>query len=138
MNTNLHVMGRTPGYSSERRAGCRKLVTVPGRIIWRDSQGTPRFSTIVTRDVSDTGASIACMSGPPIPLHRLVHVQLDRSMRGFETLPETLREGKVLAAVYRVGPVSHVTGLPDGYALRLMVEPIAARSSMPASYALPA
>ncbi len=138
MNTNLHVMGRTAGCSSERRAGNRKQISVPGRIIWRDSQGTPRFSTIITRDVSDTGASIACMSGPPIPLHRLVHVQLDRSMRGFETLPDALREGKVLAAVYRVGPVSRVTGLPDGYALRLMVEPVAARSSVPASYALPA
>jgi hypothetical protein len=44
----------------------------------------------------------------------------------------------VLAAVYRVEAVSRVTGLPEGYGLRLMVEPVVARSSMPASYALPA
>ncbi|MGE5362287.1 MAG: hypothetical protein ACM3NQ_24985 [Bacteroidales bacterium] len=139
MNTNLHVMGqRLGGSSSERRSGGRTQISVPGRIIWRDSKGTPRFSTVVTRDVSESGASIACLSGPPIPLHRLVHLQLDRSMRGFDSLPAALRDGRVLAAVYRVGAVSRVTGLPDAYALRLLVEPVQSAVSMPAPYALPA
>ena len=96
---------------------------MPGRIIWRDSRGTPRFSSIVTRDVGDRSAYVECLSGPPIPMHRLVFLQIDRTMRGFEYLPPTLRQGKVLSAICRIGPVSNVTGLPDGYALRLLVDP---------------
>jgi hypothetical protein len=34
-----------------------------------------------------------------------------------------LQEGKVLSAVYRVGPHKTSTGTPMGYALRLLVEP---------------
>ncbi len=96
---------------------------MPGRIIWHDSRGTPRFSSVVTRDVSEWAAYVECLSGPPIPLHRLVYLQLDRTMRGIDVLPAALKQGKVLSAVYRVGVVSDVTGLPDGYVLRLLVEP---------------
>jgi hypothetical protein len=135
MIMNLHTVGRTIlGCSGERRTSTRNGLAVPGRIVWRDSQGTLRFSSIVTRDVSDSGALVDCLSGPPIPVHRLVHVQLDRSMRGFESLPVPLRQGKVLAAVYRVGQTSRVTGLPDGYALRLLVEPARHATSMPSPF----
>jgi hypothetical protein len=34
-----------------------------------------------------------------------------------------LQQGKVLSAVYRVGPYKSATGTPHGYALRLLVEP---------------
>jgi hypothetical protein len=34
-----------------------------------------------------------------------------------------LRQGKVLSAVYRVGPYKAATGTPHGYALRLLIEP---------------
>ncbi len=127
METNLLSIGqtqtRTVAFRKERRACGRKTVGVPGRIIWHDSRGTPRFSSVVTHDVSDRAAYVECLSGPPIPLHRLVYLQLDRTMRGFDFLPAALRQGKVLSAVSRVGAVSNVTGLPDGYALRLLVEP---------------
>jgi len=107
----------------DRRASNRHSVGVPGRIIWHDSRGTPRFSSIFTRDVSEHAAYVECLSGPPIPLHRLVYLQLDRTMREFDVLPAALKQGRVLSAVYRVGTVSNVTGLPEGYALRLLVEP---------------
>lgn len=114
---------KTSGIRNERRTGGRKSMGVPGRIIWRDSRGTPRFSSIVTRDVGDRCTYVECLSGPPIPMHRLVFLQLDRTIRGYEYLPHTLRQGKVLSAVCRIGAVSNVTGLPDGYALRLLVDP---------------
>ena len=38
-------------------------------------------------------------------------------------LPPPLRDGRVLSAVYRVGPCEPTTGTPSGYALRLLVEP---------------
>jgi hypothetical protein len=34
-----------------------------------------------------------------------------------------LQQGKVLSAIYRVGPYKAATGTPQGYALRLLVEP---------------
>jgi hypothetical protein len=124
LETNLHAIDvRIPSARTDRRTSGRKQVGVPGRVIWRDSRGTPRFSSVVTRDVSEHAAYVECLSGPPIPLHRLVYLQLDRTIRGFDFLPAPLRQGKVLSAVYRVGAVSNVTGLPDGYALRLLVEP---------------
>ncbi len=126
LDTNLKSVGRTWTVASkrdDRRAIERQRIGVPGRIIWHDSRGTPRFSSIVTRDMNERAAYVECLSGPPIPLHRLVHLQLDRTVRGFECLPAALRQGKVLSAVSRVDAVSEVTGLPDGYVLRLLVEP---------------
>lgn len=124
METTCQSLGQAWAvtFRKDRRAGDRKSVGVPGRIIWHDGRGTPRFSSIVTRDVSDRAAYVECLSGPPIPLHRLVYLQLDRTMRGFDFLPTALKQGKVLSAVCRVGSVSNVTGLPDGYALRLLIE----------------
>lgn len=125
VETNLQSVSQVLSGTSrtDRRASGRHRVGVPGRIIWHDSRGTPRFSSVVTHDVSECAAYVECLSGPPIPLHRLVYLQLDRTMRGFDFLPGALKQGKVLSAVCRVGTVSDVTGLPDGYALRLLVEP---------------
>jgi hypothetical protein len=36
-----------------------------------------------------------------------------------------LRRGKLLSAVYRVGPYVPATGTPQGYAIRLLSEPAA-------------
>ncbi len=121
LETNLQTITqvKTP------RRELRHRAKIPGRIIWRDSRGTQRFSSIVTRDVSHHGAYVECLSGPPIPMHRLVCLQFDRSSRTPAFLPSALTQGKVLSAICRVGPVSHVTGLPDGYALRLLIEPAA-------------
>ncbi len=124
VHTNPYTIEpRTMSGRPERRATGRKRIGLPGRVIWHDSRGTPRFSSVVTRDVSEHAAYVECLSGPPIPLHRLVYLQIDRTMRGYDSLPTALREGRILSAVYRVGAVSNVTGLPDGYALRLLVEP---------------
>jgi hypothetical protein len=82
---------------------------------------------VVTRDVSDAGVFVECEAGAAIPLYRLVHLQVERSLRNAELLPSRLREGRVLSAVWRVGPCRRSTGTPSGYALRFLVEP-----SMPA------
>jgi len=34
-----------------------------------------------------------------------------------------LQHGKVLSAIYRVGPYRPSTGTPQGYALRLLIDP---------------
>jgi hypothetical protein len=66
---------------------------------------------------------VECTTPAVIPLYRLVQVQLERDARDHGEIPEALREGKVLSAVYRVGPYRRSTGAPEGYALRLLVEP---------------
>ena len=66
---------------------------------------------------------MGCLGGTPIPMYRLVYFQIDRAARSRTDLPAPLRKSSVLSAVFRVGPVSDVTGAPADYALRLMVEP---------------
>jgi hypothetical protein len=112
-----------------QRIGTRRKVRVPGRLTWRDSSGTLRFVSVVTRDVSDVDAFVECQMPASIPLYRLVHFQIERPARDCSDLPGVLRQGKVLSAVYRVGPYKSSTGTPQGYALRLLVEP--AREASP-------
>ena len=75
------------------------------------------------RDVSEVDAFVECQVPASIPLYRLVHFQIERPARESGEIPAALREGKVLSAVYRVGPYKTSTGTPNGYALRLLVEP---------------
>jgi hypothetical protein len=105
------------------RIGDRRRVSVPGRLTWRDSSGTLRFVSVTTRDISDVDAFVECDRPASIPLYRLVHFQVEQDARGGKQIPEALRGGKVLSAVYRVGRYQSATGTPEGYALRLMVEP---------------
>jgi hypothetical protein len=91
-------------------------------LTWRDATGTLRFVSVVMRDVSDFDAFVECQVPASIPLYRLVHLQVERPARDGE-LPVALQEGKVLSAVYRVGPFKTSTGTPMGYALRLLIEP---------------
>jgi hypothetical protein len=107
----------------QQRIGNRRNVRVPGRLTWRDATGTLRFVSVVTRDVSDVDVFIECQVPALIPLYRLVHFQIERLARGMNELPLVLQQGKVLSAVYRVGPYRSSTGTPQGYALRLLVEP---------------
>ena len=68
-----------------------------------------------------------------IPLHRIVHVQLERGA-DCSGVPARLREGRVLSAVWRVGPRRASKGTPSGYALRFLVDPheaVAARETTP-------
>jgi hypothetical protein len=105
------------------RIGNRRKVSVAGRLTWRDATGTLRFASVVTRDVSDVDVFVECQMPASIPLYRLVHFQLERPARDSTDLPAALQQGKVLSAVYRVGPYRPSTGTPNGYALRLLVEP---------------
>jgi hypothetical protein len=117
--------------SSTRQARMaeRRPVQVSGQIVWKDVRGTTRLCRVVTRDVSETGVAVECVNGMPIPLYRLVYLQVDRNDRHHAELPEPLRRNAVLAAVYRVSPCSEETGMPGGYALRLLVEPRTAAAS---------
>jgi hypothetical protein len=123
--TREHVQGTF----AQQRIGHRRRVRVPGRLTWRDASGTLRFASVVTRDVSDVDAFVECQVPASIPLFRLVHFQIERLARDCSDLPTVLQQGgKILTAVYRVGPYRSSTGTPQGYALRLLVEPRHARN----------
>ena len=110
---------RTRQRSSERRR-----LSLSARLTWKDASGAVRFASVTTRDISEAGAFVeADGKGATIPLYRLVHVQLERGSREAEGVPERLREGRVLSAVWRVAPCRSTTGTPSGYALRFLVEP---------------
>jgi hypothetical protein len=105
-----------------KRAAERRAVTLPARLTWKDQRGTVRFASVVTRDVSDLGVFVECQSAVSIPLYRLVQFQLERDVRASDPVPDALRQGRILAAVYRVTPAGP-SGSRQGLALRLMVEP---------------
>jgi hypothetical protein len=90
-----------------------------------------RFTPVVTRNVSDHGVFVECESPTSIPLYRLVHLQIDRVSSGADTVPQALRLGRVLSAVYRLGRYRSSSGTPEGYALRLLIEPAASAHSLP-------
>jgi hypothetical protein len=77
----------------------------------------------VTQDVSDLDVFVECQAPASIPLYRLVHFQLERNGCDYPELPVSLQQGKILSAVYRVGPCRTATGTPHGYGLRLLIEP---------------
>ena len=108
--------------TDEKRSSQRRTVAVPARLTWKDQRGTTRFASVVTRDVSHSGVYVECQSAVSIPLYRLVQFQLEREAREAEALPESVRQGRVLSAVYRVSPATR-SGRPQGLALRLMVDP---------------
>lgn len=115
-------------YANQRTAD-RQPVTLPARLTWKDQRGTTRFATVVTRNISKFGVYVECHSPVSIPLFRLVQFQLERDARPGEPLPESLKQGRILSAVYRVSPAS--PSRPQGLALRLMVDP--KRAATPAS-----
>jgi hypothetical protein len=103
-----------------KRNGERRTVTFPARLTWKDQRGATRFATVVARNVSDYGVYVECHSVVSIPLYRLVQFQLEREARDLD-LPDSLRSGRVLSAVYRISPPTPSS--PQGLALRLMVDP---------------
>ena len=105
------------------RSSQRRPLVLPGRVTWKDTRGATRFASVMTRDVSETGIFIEWGESTTIPLYRLVTFQLERDVRHIDGLPQTLRTGKVLTAVYRAGEFRKSTGTPEGYGLRLLVEP---------------
>jgi hypothetical protein len=105
------------------RVGNRRRVQLKGRLTWRDAGGVLRFASVTTQDVSDLDAFVECQAPASIPLYRLVHFQLERAGQDWSQAPAALQQGKILSAVYRVGPRRASTGTPQGYALRLLVDP---------------
>jgi hypothetical protein len=112
----------TPAPVRNKRSTERHSVVLPARLTWKDQRGSTRFATVVTRDVSEHGVFVECQSPISISLFRLVHFQLERDARDSQGLPSSLRQGRLLSAVYRVQPPSR-SGGPQGVALRLMVDP---------------
>ena len=108
---------------SDKRQSERLAIEVPGQIVWKDAKGTTRMASVITRNVSEQGVRVECLSGTPIPQYRLVYFQVDRDARHRPDLPAALRKSSVLSAVFRVGPCQQATGAPSDYALRLLVEP---------------
>lgn len=127
---NQTIPSKPPASSRYHRSGERRAVRIPGRLTWRDAGGALRFVSVVTRDVSDVDAFVECQVPASIPLYRLVHLQIEKSARASAELPRALQQGKVLTAIYRVGPCKQSTGTPEGYALRLMVEPASAQTTV--------
>jgi hypothetical protein len=99
----------------------RRPVSVPARLTWKDQRGATRFATVVTRNVSEFGVYVESTSPLSIPLYRLVQLQIEREGRDAGLLPDSLMQGRVLSAVYRVTPPSG--NKLQGLALRLMVDP---------------
>jgi hypothetical protein len=114
----------------DKRTSERRDVTLPARLTWKDQHGATRFASVVARNVSEHGVYVECRSSVSIPLYRLVQFQLERDVRESDTLPASLRQGRVLSAVYRVSPGS--PAVPQGFALRLMVDPKRATAVEPA------
>lgn len=114
---------------STARSSERRPVMLPARLTWKDQRGTTRFATVVTRNISEFGVYVECQSPVSIPLFRLVQFQLERDVRPTDALPQSLQQGRILSAVYRVSPAS--ANRPQGLALRLMVDP--KRAVTPAS-----
>ena len=112
-----------PTHTDARRPAERTRVALRARLTWKDTSGAVRFASVVTRDVSESGAFVEADCAVSIPLYRLVHLQMERDVRTINGVPQRLRDGRVLSAVWRVGPCRRATGTPDGYALRFLVEP---------------
>jgi hypothetical protein len=119
-----HIWTDTPTPTrgdANKRGTERRVVALPARLTWKDQRGTTRFATVVARNVSDFGVYVECQSPVSIPLFRLVQFQLERDVRDAAVVPDTMQQGRVLSAVYRVSPPS--ASQPMGLALRLMVDP---------------
>ena len=108
--------------TDNQRTAERRTVALPARLMWKDQRGTARFASVVTRDVSDFGVYVECTSNLPIPMYRLVQFQIEHQGHATDQLPNSLRAGRILSAVYRVSPPSP-SGARQGLALRLMVDP---------------
>jgi hypothetical protein len=112
----------TPRPGNDKRVSERMPLMLPGRLTWKDKHGSERFVSVVTRNVSEYGVYVECQSAVSIPLYRLVQFQLEREARSVAALPDSLKQGRILSAVYRISPGT-TAGVRQGLALRLMVDP---------------
>src|SRR5262249_49148501 len=105
-----------------KRSAERWSTALPARLTWKDQRGATRFASVVTRNISEYGVYVECRTVVSIPLFRLVQFQLETDAREADYIPDALRHGRILSAVYRVSP-PRPSGAPMGFALRLMVDP---------------
>ena len=105
----------------DQRLTERKSLILPARLTWKDQRGATRFASVVTRNISEQGVYVECMSTVSITLYRLVQFQLEPDSREGPDVPENLRHGRLLSAVYRLSPPKG--GARQGIALRLLVLP---------------
>ncbi len=118
MITSSNALG-TP--RRQQRAAERHAVVLPARLTWKDQRGATRFASVVTRNVSEFGLFVEALSPISIPLYRVVQIQLEREGRDTPGVPASLKDGRMLSAVYRVLPPTRDGR--QGFALRLMVDP---------------
>src|SRR5436853_760261 len=90
--------------SINKRTVERRSVSLPARLTWKDQRGATRFASVITRNVSDHGVYVECRSIVSIPLFRLVQFQLEAEARDGDHVPDSLRQGRSLSALYRVSP----------------------------------
>jgi hypothetical protein len=108
---------------TNKRCAERRALVVPARLMWKDERGKARFASVTTRDVSDLGIFIDSPKALSIPLYRLVHFQIEPGVPVAADLPAFLRQGRVLAAVYRIATPTKDERHGHGMALRLILEP---------------
>ena len=109
--------------TTSQRVADRHRIDLPARLTWKDQRGATRFATVVTRNVSEQGVYVECESAVSIPLFRLVQFQLERDVQGRRPGARTrCATDAYSSAVYRVSPPTS-SGTPQGFALRLMVDP---------------
>jgi hypothetical protein len=97
-------------------------VTIPARLTWKDQRGATRFASVVVRNLSEFGAYVESLSPVAISLFRVAQLQFERDVRRMPEVPASVREGRMLSAVYRITRPSHPDGT-HGLALRLLVDP---------------
>lgn len=119
--------------SATQRTTSRQRVALPARLTWKDQGGAVRFASVVTRDLSDGGAFVECPSAAPLPLFRLVHLQLESGAAGSA---HPLVKERVLAAVWRVERAG-AGGSAQGYALRFMLDPAQREAVAAPKFAVP-
>ena len=73
----------------DSRQANRLPVSLAARITWKDASGAVRFASVVTKDVSDAGVFVECDAAAAIPLYRLVHLQIERSVGDSESVPKS-------------------------------------------------
>ena len=117
----MHPIAAPRPHARNQRTCERRPVSVAARLTWKDSRGATRFASVTTRNVSEFGVYVEALTPVSIPLYRLVQIQLDRDGAGMLGVPHALSQGRVLSAVYRVSPPA--PSRPQGFALRLMVDP---------------
>src|SRR5215467_12877602 len=76
-----HIWTDEPQQKATKRAAERHDVSLPARLTWKDQRGTPRFASVVTRNVSDYGVYVECPSLVSIPPFRLVQFQIEPDAR---------------------------------------------------------